>query len=67
MQRTYKITYLIGQLDANANPPAIVAVIFPGIQTIKCEVSEEQYLITVPEGTPEPLNLSPLIKIELLS
>jgi hypothetical protein len=64
--KTYRITYLIGKLDASTCPPAIVPAIFPTFDGWPVTLSESECIVTVPEGTPEPLNLSPLIKIELL-
>jgi len=64
--KTYRITYFIGKLDASTCPPAIVPAIFPDFDGWPVTLSESECLVTVPEGTPEPLNLSPLIKIELL-
>ena len=63
---TYRITYLIGKLDASSCPPAIVSAIFPAFDGWPVTLSESECIVTVPEGI-EPLNLSPLIKIELLS
>lgn len=62
---TYRITYLIGKLDASTCPPAIVSAIFPTFDGWPVTLSESECLVTVPDGI-EPLNLSPLIKIELL-
>jgi len=63
--KTYRITYLIGKLDASTCPPAIVPALFPDFDGWPVTLSESECLVTVPEGI-EPLNLSPLIKIELL-
>jgi len=63
---TYRITYIIGKLDASVCPPALVSAIFPAFDGWPVTLSESECLVTVPDGI-EPLNLSPLIKIELLS
>ena len=63
--KTYRITYLIGKLDATTCPPAIVSAIFPAFDGWPVTLSESECIVQVPEGI-EPLNLSPLIKIELL-
>jgi hypothetical protein len=65
--KTYRITYLIGKLDASTCPPAIVSALWPTFDGWPVSLSESECIVTVPEGTPEPLNLSPLIKIDLLS
>lgn len=62
---TYRITYIIGKLDASVCPPALVSAIFPAFDGWPVTLSESECLVTVPDGI-EPLNLSPLIKIELL-
>jgi hypothetical protein len=64
--KTYRITYLIGKLDASTCPPALVSAIFPDFDGWPVTLSESECIVTVPEDAPEPLNLSPLIKIELL-
>lgn len=63
--KTYRITYLVGKLDASVCPPAIVSAIFPAFDGWPVTLNEQECIVTVPEGI-EPLNLSPLIKIELL-
>jgi hypothetical protein len=64
--KTYRITCLAGGFGSD-NPPAIVPAIFPTFDGWPVTLSESECIVTVPEGAPEPLNLSPLIKIELLS
>jgi hypothetical protein len=64
--KTYRITFIIGKLDASVCPPALVSAIFPAFDGWPVTLSESECLVTVPDGI-EPLNLSPLIKIELLS
>jgi hypothetical protein len=63
--KTYRITFIIGKLDASTCPPALVYAIFPAFDGWPVTLSESECLVTVPDGV-EPLNLSPLIKIELL-
>ena len=62
--KTYRITFLAGGFGSD-NPPAIVPAIFPAFDGWPVTLSESECLVTVPDGI-EPLNLSPLIKIELL-
>ena len=64
--KTYRITFVIGKLDTSTCPPALVSAIFPTFDGWPVTLSESECIVTVPDGTPEPLNLSPLIKIELL-
>jgi hypothetical protein len=63
--KTYRITYLAGFLDTSVCPPVIVSAIFPTFDGWPVTLSESECIVTVPDGI-EPLNLSPLIKIELL-
>ena len=63
--KTYRITYIIGKLDASVCPPALVSAIFPAFDGWPVTLCESECLVIVPDGI-EPLNLSPLIKIELL-
>jgi hypothetical protein len=63
MSTTYRITYVIGKLDANANPPSVVAVLFPGATVTSCDVTETEYLVTL--ASPQtPADLGPLVKVE---
>jgi hypothetical protein len=64
--KTYNIKASFS-IDRNICPPFIVEQLFPNVEIISVQMDSENLLVTVPEGTPEPLNLSPLIKIELLS
>jgi hypothetical protein len=64
--KTYRITYLIGKLDASNCPPALVYAIFPAFAGWAVSLSESECIVIAPEGI-EPLDLSPLIKIELIS
>ena len=60
---TYKITYLIGKMDANENPPAFIKVIFPTFNGETVNLSESE--CTVEFATEQtPVDLSPLIKVE---
>ena len=63
---TYRITYLLGQLNTSKCPPDILFAIFPafdGSQAVTLSESE----ITVTFATPQtPVNLGPLVKVETL-
>lgn len=64
--KNYRITYIIGKLDASTNPPPLVSAIFPAFDGWPVTLSESECIVQVPEGI-EPLDLSPLIKIELVT
>ena len=66
MSTTYRITYLIGQLDNSIAPPPIVGVIFPNYDGTQLVVSDQSE-ITVTFATPQtPVDLGPLVKVETL-
>ena len=59
----YKISYLIGKMDANSNPPEFVKAIFPAFNGETVNLSESE--CTVEFAEPQtPVDLSPLIKVE---
>ena len=66
MSTTYRITYLIGQLDNSICPSPVIGIIFPaydGSQTVKSDSSE----ILVTFDTPQtPVDLGPLVKVEVI-
>jgi hypothetical protein len=61
---TYRITYLLGQLNTSKCPPDILFALFPafdGSQSVTLSESE----ITVTFATPQtPVDLGPLVKVE---
>jgi len=63
---TYRITYLLGQLNTSKCPPDILYALFPafdGSQAVTLSESE----ITVTFATPQtPVDLGPLVKVETL-
>jgi hypothetical protein len=65
--KTYRITYLIGQLDTSVCPPAIVSALWPSFNGWACTLSASECLVDVPEGTTAPADLGPLVKVELVS
>jgi hypothetical protein len=64
MNITYSIKTTFS-IDRNVCPPIIVEQLFPNVEIICVQMDAENLFVTVPEGI-EPLNISPLIKIELL-
>ena len=63
---TYRITYLLGQLNTSKCPPDILYALFPafdGSQSVTLNESE----IVVTFATPQtPVDLGPLVKVETL-
>lgn len=63
---TYRITYLLGKLDASTCPPAVLYSLFPafdGSQSVTLTESE----ITVTFAEPQtPVDLGSLVKVELI-
>lgn len=64
--KTYRITYLLGKLDASTCPPAIVSAVFPAFDGWPVTLSESECIVTVPDGV-TPADLGPLVKVELIS
>ena len=66
MATTYRITYLIGQLDNSIAPPPVVSVIFPAFDGTQLVVSDQSEIL-VTFATPQtPVDLGPLVKVETL-
>jgi len=61
---TYRITYLASKLDTSSCPPAIVSVIFPDFNGEPVSLCE-QYCDVTFEEQKVPVEVSPLIKVEL--
>ena len=63
---TYRITYLLGQLNTSKCPPDILYALFPafdGSQAVTLNADE----ITVTFATPQtPVDLGPLVKVETI-
>ena len=63
---TYRITYLLGQLNASKCPPDVLYALFPafdGSQSVTLTESE----ITVTFATPQtPVDLGPLVRVEVI-
>jgi hypothetical protein len=63
---TYKVTSILGSIDASVCPHPIVGIIFPGVEFKECSVSPSE--ITVTFDTPQtPADLGPLVRVELIS
>jgi len=62
---TYRITYLAGKLDNSVCPPAIVSVVFPAFNGEPVTLCEQYCDVTFSEPQ-TPVDISPLIKVELL-
>ena len=66
MSTTYRITYLVGQLDNSIAPPPVVSVIFPAFDGTQLVVSDQSEIL-VTFATPQtPVDLGPLVKVETL-
>jgi hypothetical protein len=64
---TYRITYLLGQLDTSTCPPAIVPALWPSFNGWPVTLSASECLVTVPAEAPPARDLGPLVKVELVS
>lgn len=63
---TYRITYIIGKLDASTCPPAIVSAIFPDFDGWPVTLSESECIVTAPSPQ-TPVDLGPLVKVEVVA
>ena len=63
---TYRITYLLGQLDTSTCPPAIVSALWPTFDGWPVTLSASECLVTVPAEAPPARDLGPLVKVELV-
>lgn len=62
---TYRITYLLGKLDTSTCPPAVVSAIFPAFNGEPVTLNESEITVTF-ENVQTPVDLGPLVKVELL-
>jgi hypothetical protein len=63
---TYRITYLLGEINTSICPPAIVPAIFPAFNGEAVTLSDSE--ITVTFGSEQtPVDLGPLVKVELIT
>jgi hypothetical protein len=66
--KTYRITYLAGQLDTSVCPPALVSALWPSFDgSWLVTLSPSECLVSVPDSTPAPADLGPLVKVELVT
>lgn len=63
---TYRITYLLGKIDASVCPPAIVAAVFPAFDGWPVTLSETECIVTAPSPQ-TPVDLGPLVKVEVIA
>ena len=59
----YRITYLIGKLDASECPPAFLKLIFPAFNGEPVTLNESECLVTFAEPQ-TPVEISPLVKVQ---
>jgi len=67
MTMTYRITYLLGQLDTSTCTSATVAALWPSFNGWPVTLSASECLVTVPAEAPPARDLGPLVKVELVS
>jgi hypothetical protein len=63
---TYRITYLLGEINTSTCPPAIVSVIFPNFNGEATTMDESQITVTF-DTEQSPIDLGPLVKVQKLS
>ena len=64
MNITYRITYLIGQLDNSVAPPPVLSVIFPAYDGSQLVISDQSQILVTFDTPQTPVDLGPLVKVE---
>lgn len=62
---TYRITFILGKMDNSICPPPFLSVLFPDASPITVTVTEQDCIVTF-ETQQTPVDLGPLVKVELL-
>jgi hypothetical protein len=62
--KTFRITYLLGQLDPSHCPPPVVSALWPAFDGWTVSLSQDEVLVTVPDSAPPPADLGPLVRVE---
>lgn len=62
--KIHKVTVLGSGLDISQCPPAIVSALWPTFDGWPVTLSPSECLVQVPEGTPPPADLGPLVRVE---
>jgi hypothetical protein len=63
---TYRITYLLGKLDASVCPPAILYSLFPNFNGSQAVTLNESEITVTFKTAQTPANLGPLVKVEVI-
>lgn len=63
--KTFRIKSILGDIISAEFPPEIVSAVFPGYGNGYSARSDDgAIIVTVPEGTPPPADLGPLVRVE---
>lgn len=65
MTYSYKITLLLGKMDNSVCPPPFISSIFPAFNGQPVTVNESECIVTF-DAPQTPVDLGPLVKVELL-
>ena len=63
---TYRITYLLGKLDASKCPPDVLYILFPAFNGSQAVTLNESEIIVTFAKAQTPVNLGPLVKVEVV-
>jgi len=63
---TYRITYLLGKLDASTCPPAVLYSLFPNFNGSQAVTLNESEILVTFKTAQTPANLGPLVKVEVV-
>ena len=62
----YKITNILGGIDTSQCPPSIVYALWPSFNGWSVNLSHSECIVDVPDGTPPPKDLGPLVVVEII-
>ena len=66
MNTTYRITYLLGKLDASKCPPDILYTLFPAFNGSQAVTLNESEITVTFKTAQTPVDLGPLVKVEVI-
>ena len=66
MTTTYRITNLLSGFDNSVSPPPIVSAVFPAYNGTQLVVSSTSEILVTFAKAQTPVNLGPLVKVEVI-
>ena len=63
---TYRITYLLGKLDASKCPPDVLYTLFPAFDGSQAVTLNESEILVTFDTAQTPVDLGALVKVEVV-